>query len=41
MDLRIHFKEKNFDTTEEMTDYAPVPNEIDYRQAIQMLRTGR
>jgi hypothetical protein len=41
MDLRILFKEKNFDTTEEMTDYAPVPNEIDYRQAIQMLRTGR
>ena len=41
MDLRVLFKEKNFDTTEEMTDYAPVPTGIDYKQAIQMLRAGR
>jgi hypothetical protein len=41
MNLRILFKEKNFDTTEEMTQYAPVPTGIDYRQAIQMLRAGR
>jgi hypothetical protein len=41
MDLRILFKEKNFDTTEEMTQYAPVPKGIDYRQAIKMLRAGR
>ena len=40
MDLRILFKEKNFDTTEEMTQYAPVPSGIDYRQAIKMLRSG-
>jgi hypothetical protein len=38
MDLRILFKTKNIDTTEEMTEYIPVPAGIDYRQAIQMLR---
>jgi len=38
MDLRILFKTKNFDTTEEMSQYAPVPARLDYRQAIQMLR---
>jgi hypothetical protein len=38
MDLRILFKTKNFDTTEEMTGYAPVPAILDYRQAIQLLR---
>ncbi len=36
--LRILFKTKNFDTTEEMSQYAPVPARMDYRQAIQMLR---
>lgn len=41
MDLRILFKTKNIDTTEEMSGYAPVPTGIDYRQAIQMLRAGR
>ena len=41
MNLRILFKTKNFDTTEEMTQYAPVPAGIDYRQAIQMLRASR
>ena len=40
MNLRILFKEKSFDTTEEMTQYAPVPLGIGYRQAIQMLRSG-
>ncbi|MGA3371439.1 MAG: hypothetical protein ABSC48_06715 [Terracidiphilus sp.] len=40
MDLRILFKTKNFDTTEEMTGYAPVPASLDYRQAIQLLRGG-
>jgi hypothetical protein len=40
MDLRILFKTKNFDTTEEMTGYAPVPASLNYRQAIQMLRGG-
>jgi len=38
MNLRLLFKMKNFDTVEEMSDYAPVPASIDYRQAIQMLR---
>ncbi|MGD0891267.1 MAG: hypothetical protein ABR923_07010 [Terracidiphilus sp.] len=38
MDLRILFKTKNIDTTEEMTEYVPVPAGIDYRQAIRMLR---
>ena len=39
MNLRILFKNKNFDTTEEMSQYAPVPVRLDYRQAIQMLRS--
>jgi hypothetical protein len=38
MNLRILFKNKIFDTTQEMTQYAPVPANLDYRQAIQMLR---
>jgi len=38
MNLRILFKTKNIDTTEEMTGYEPVPSGIDYRQAIRMLR---
>jgi hypothetical protein len=41
MDLRILFKDKNFDTTEEMTQYTPVPPGIDYQQAIKMLRSGQ
>jgi hypothetical protein len=38
MNLRILFKTRNIDTAEEMTGYAPLPQGIDYRQAIQMLR---
>jgi hypothetical protein len=38
--LRILFKTKNFDTVQEMTQYAPVAAGLDYRQAIQMLRAG-
>jgi hypothetical protein len=41
MNLRILFKNKSSDTTEEMTQYLPVPLGIDYRRAIQMLRDGR
>lgn len=41
MNLRILLKNKNIDTTEEMSDYAPVPYGMDYRQAIRMLRQGR
>jgi hypothetical protein len=40
MSLRIFFKNKSFDTQEEMTNYAPVALGLDYRQAIQMLRSG-
>jgi hypothetical protein len=40
MNLRILFKTKNFDTVEEMTQYAPVPPGLGYRQAIQMLRSA-
>jgi hypothetical protein len=39
MNLRILFKTKNIDTTEEMTEYTPVPKGIDYRDAIRMLRS--
>jgi hypothetical protein len=38
MNLRILFKNKDFDTTQQMTGYAPVPANLDYRQAIEMLR---
>jgi hypothetical protein len=40
MDLRILFKTKSFDTVQKMSQYAPVPAKLDYRQAIQMLRGG-
>lgn len=38
MNMRILFKTKDIDTTEEMTQYTPVPANIDYKQAIQLLR---
>jgi|WetSurMetagenome_2_1015567.scaffolds.fasta_scaffold33922_3 hypothetical protein len=40
MNLRVLFKNKYFDTVQEMTQYAPVPAGLDYRQAIQILRSG-
>lgn len=40
MNLRILFKQKIFDSTQEMTGYTPIPAGIDYRQAIQMLRSS-
>jgi len=40
MNLRVLFKTRSIDTTEEMTQYTPVPVGIDYRQAIRMLRAG-
>jgi hypothetical protein len=40
MNLRVLFKARSIDTVEEMTQYAPVPAGIDYRQAIQMLRAS-
>jgi hypothetical protein len=38
MELRILFKTKDFDSVQEMTQYTPIPDNLDYRQAIQMLR---
>jgi hypothetical protein len=38
MSLRVLFKNKSFDTVEEMTQYAPLPLGLNYVQAIQMLR---
>jgi hypothetical protein len=38
MDLRILLKTKIFDSVQEMTWYAPLPANLDYQQAIQMLR---
>jgi hypothetical protein len=38
MSLRVLFKNKSFDTVEEMTQYAPLPPGLSYVQAIQMLR---
>ena len=40
MTMRILFKTKIFDTVEQMSHYAPVPVDMDYRQAIKMLRGG-
>jgi hypothetical protein len=40
MELRVLFKTRLFDTTQEMNQYAPVAVGLDYRQAIQMLRSG-
>jgi hypothetical protein len=40
IDLRIFFKTRSLDTTEEMIGYAPVPAGLDYRQAIHLLRAG-
>jgi len=40
MNLRVLFKARNIDTTEEMTGYTPVPVGLGYRQAIQMLRAA-
>ena len=37
---RVLFKTRSFDTTEEETQFAPVPAGLSYRQGIQMLRTG-
>jgi hypothetical protein len=40
MSGRVLFKNKNFDTVEEQTQFAPLPAGLGYRQAIQMLRSG-
>jgi len=38
MNLRILWKNKVFNTSEEMSNYTPVPAGLNYRQAIQLLR---
>ena len=38
MNLRILFKTKVFDSTQEMTQYTPLPVGMSYKQAIQLLR---
>jgi hypothetical protein len=40
MSGRLVFKSKSFDTTEDETEFAPVPVGLGYTQAIQMLRSG-
>jgi hypothetical protein len=40
MNLRVLFKTRSIDTTEEMTQYAPVPVGLGFAQAIQMLRAA-
>jgi hypothetical protein len=39
MSARVLFKTKSFDTVEEITQLAPIPVGLDYRQAIQILRS--
>jgi hypothetical protein len=38
MSLRIVFRNKIFDTDEQMSNYQPLPASLDYRQAIHLLR---
>ena len=40
MSGRVLFKNRNFDTTEEQTHFAPLPANLSYRDAIQLLRSG-
>lgn len=40
MSGRVLLKNKTFDTTEQESQFVPVPASIDYRQGIQMLRGG-
>jgi hypothetical protein len=41
MSGRVLFKTRSFDTTEEESQFAPVPAGMSYQQAIQMLRSGQ
>jgi hypothetical protein len=40
MNGRVFFKTRSFDTTEAESQFAPVPLELTYQQAIQMLRSS-
>jgi hypothetical protein len=41
MSGRVFFKTRSFDTTEEESEFAPVPLGMSYLQAIEMMRAGR
>ena len=41
MNGRVLFKARSFDTTEEQTQFVPVPVGMTYQQAIQMLKSGQ
>ena len=41
MSGRVFFRSRRFDTTEEESHFAPVPPELSYQQAIQMLRSRK
>ena len=41
MSGRVLFKTRSFDTTEEESQFSPVPVGMTYQQAIQMLRSGQ
>ena len=41
MNGRVLFKARSFDTTEEQTQFVPVPPAMTYQQAIQLLRSGQ
>lgn len=41
MSGRVVFKSRVFDTTEEQTNYAPLPQGMSYRQAIDLLLSGK
>jgi len=40
MSGRVVFKTKVFDTTEDESQFAPLPVGLSYQQAIQMMNTG-
>jgi hypothetical protein len=40
MNFRVLFKAKDSDSTQEYSGFAPLPADLSYRQAIQMLRAG-
>jgi hypothetical protein len=40
MSGRVFFKSKVFDTEEDETQFTPVPADLDYKKAIEMLRAG-
>ena len=40
MSGRVFFKTRSFDTTEEESDFAPLPPDMGYREAIEKLQAG-